>query len=120
MEEDFRYTMEHLGDIVADKLERVADKLEKVFGSLKYSTRGIVLTHDINDLEKKRRKILTSIGEQMGKVRTQSPEMAIFNDEGIMKLFAELTTLEERIESCKQEREDRLYARDFASEQNEA
>ncbi len=120
MENDFRYTMEHLGDIVAGKLERVASKLGRVFGSLKTSTRGVVLTYDIHDLEKKRRKILTSIGEQMGKVRVQSPEMAIFNDEGIMKLFTQLTTLEERIESCKQEREARLYARDFASEQYDA
>jgi hypothetical protein len=127
MENDFRYTMEHLGDIVAGKLESVAGKLGgvagklgKVFGSLKTSTRGVVLTYDIHDLEKKRRKILTSIGEQMGKVRAQSPEMAIFNDEGIMKLFVELTRVEDRIENCVQEREARLYARDFTPEQSEA
>jgi len=120
MEENFRYTMEHLGDIVAGKLEGVAGKLGKVFSSLKTSTRGVVLTYDIHDMEKKRRKILTRIGERMTEVRAQSPEQTIFNDEGIMKLFATLTTVEDRIESCKQEREARLYARDFTPEQNEA
>ena len=56
----------------------------------------------------------------MTEVRVQSPELSIFSDEGIMKLFATLTTVEEKIESCKREREARLYARDFAPEQSEA
>jgi len=120
MENDLRYTMEHLGDIVAGKLEKAVGKLGKVFGSLKTSTRGVVLTYDIHEMEKKRRKILTKIGERMTEVRTQSPELTIFNDEGIMKLFATLTTVEDRIESCKREREARLYARDLTPEQNEA
>lgn len=112
MEKDFRHNMQHLGDIVVDKLE-------KVFGSLKISTRGIVQTYEIHELEKKRRNILTRIGKRLGEVRKQSPEKAIFNDEDIMKLFSTLTTVEERLEKCQQEREARLYPRDFASEQYE-
>ena len=101
MGEGLRYNMQHMGDFIADHLERA-------FDYAKSSTKGISLTYDINDLEKKKRKLLRNIGERVAKVRRSSPELAVFNDEKMMALFSKLDDLEERVADQTRERATRL------------
>ena len=101
MGEGFRYKMQHLGDIFADKLEAACE-------AVKSSTRGIALTYDIHELEKKKPKILKKIGKRLAEVRMKSPELDVFKDEKMMELFSKLESLEERIEAYKKERDERL------------
>ena len=111
MENSFRYKMQHIGDIVVGYLEKGCD-------GVKSKTIGITMTYKINDLNKKRQKIFTKIGARLGKIHKTSPEEAVFEDEKLMKLFAKLKEIDDRIEDCKQKREERLYPGKFASEES--
>jgi hypothetical protein len=101
MGQGFRYKVQHLGDIIVDKLDGICD----VLGSC---TRGIVLTYDMRELEGKKRKVVGKIGERIAEVRKKSPELDIFKDEKMMELFTKLENIEERIETCNKERQERL------------
>ncbi len=102
MGEGFRYKVQHLGDIIVDKLDGVCD----VLGSC---TRGIVLTYDMRELEGKKRKVVGKIGERIAEVRRKSPELDIFKDDKMMELFTKLENLEEGIKACNKERQERLH-----------
>ena len=101
MGEKLRYNMEHIGDIVVGGIE-------KMFGGIKSSTWGITLTYNIHDLERKRKKIVRKIGKELVEVRQESPELEVFNNDKIAKLFSKLDNIDTRIAAHKQEREDRL------------
>lgn len=109
MGEKFRYKMQHLGDIFADKLEGWGE-------ALKTSTRGIVLTYDIHELQKKKRKIVRKIGERIAEVRKESPNLDVFKDEKMMELFSKLEKLEKRIKTLTKEREERLNPAEQAAQ----
>ena len=102
MGQGFRYNIQHMGDILVDKLE-------KGFGCFKSSTRGITVTYNIHDLRKKRGKLLRQIGAAIAAVRKRSPELDIFSDEAVMELFSKLDEIDKNITACKREREERLY-----------
>ena len=101
MGEGIRYNIQHIGDFFVDHMETA-------FDYAKSSTRGISLTYDIHDIEKKKRKLLRKIGERVAKVRSVSPEIAVFDDEKMMELFSKLDDLEERIAARTRERSTRL------------
>ncbi len=101
MGEKLRYNFQHLGDIVADGIE-------KMFGGIKSSTSGITLTYNIHDLERKRSRVVGKIGKRLVAVRLESPELDVFNNEKLAKLFTKLDNLDSRIGAYKQERADRL------------
>jgi hypothetical protein len=62
MREDVRYKMQHLGDIFVDTVSCVADSARK-------QAKGVVLTYDIWDLNKKRREYLSLIGRRIVQVK---------------------------------------------------
>jgi hypothetical protein len=101
MEEGLKYKIRHIGDIFVDNLE-------KVCGIVSSSTKGISLTYDIHDLEKKRKKALREIGARIAEVRKASPELDVFSDAMLMELFSKLDGIDERIEARKKQREERL------------
>ena len=113
MGEGIRYNIQHIGDLFVDHLEMA-------FDYAKSSTRGISLTYDIHDIEKKKRKLLRKIGERVAKVRSASPELAVFDDEKMMELFSRLGGLEDSIEAHKKEREERLDSASRPVEQYES
>ena len=78
------------------------------FDYAKSSTKGISLTYDIHDIEKKKRKLLSKIGERVAKVRSASPELAVFDDEKMMELFSKLDDIDERIAVRTRERSAKL------------
>ena len=113
MGEGLRYNIQHIGDIFVNDLE-------KAFDCIKSSTRGITLTYDVHDLERKKSKVLSEIGERMAEVRKTSPELDVFNDEKVLEIFSKLDNLEESIEVHKKEREERLNPASRPVEQSES
>ena len=105
----FRYKMIHLGDILIAKME-------KGFRFLRKSNRGIVITYDLRELKRKRKKVLVKIGTRMADLKTVSPELEIFKDSDLSKLFTNLEKIEQTIEERIQEREARLYPGRFQFE----
>lgn len=101
MAKGFRYTMEHIGDILVGKLVGS-------FSCLKSSTRGIVITYDLHELEKSKRNVQTLIGERVAQVKPAFAEAEIFEDEELLRLFARLAELDVRIDARRREREARL------------
>jgi len=99
--EGLRYKFQHLGDIVADKLEAGCR-------ATKSSTRGVVLTYDLCDLRKKKRKVVGKIGARLVQIRKESPELDVFQNEKMMEVFNKLAKLEDREEAIIQERLERL------------
>lgn len=99
--EGLRYKLQHLGDIVADKLEAGCR-------AAKHSTRGVVLTHDIYELRKKKAKVVGKIGSKLVEIRKESPELEVFRHEKMLGVFNELAKLEQEEESIMQERIRRL------------
>jgi len=113
MGQELRYNIQHIGDIFVDNLE-------KAFDYVKSSTRGITLTYDIHDLEKKKSKVLSEIGERMAEIRKTSPELDVFNDEKVLELFSKLEVVEESIEAHTKERKGRLNTASRPVEQYES
>ena len=112
MGQRLRYNIQHIGDVFLDNLE-------KAFDCVKSSTRGITLTYDIHDLERKKSKVLSEIGGRVAEVRKASPELDVFNDEKMMGLFSKLEGLEDSIEAHKRKREERLNTASRPVEQYE-
>lgn len=113
MGQGLRYNIQHIGDVFLDNLE-------KGFDCVKSSTRGITLTYDIHDLERKRSKVLSGIGGRVAEVRKTSPELDVFNDEKMMELFSKLEGLEDSIEAHKKKRGERLNTASRPVEQHES
>ena len=108
MEKDFRYKMRHMGDAFADGIEGLGR-------SAKGSVRGIVLTYRIDGQKREKEKVVAELGEKMAAGRKDDPTFNISEDETITALLSELDRIEERIETFKQERKDRLYPKKLAT-----
>ena len=110
MGKDFKYKMRHIGDAFADQVENVGH-------AAKGSVRGIVLTYNIDGLEKEKQKIIAGIGERMAAARKEDPMFNISKDETMTILLSELDPIEKRIETFKNERKERLHPKQFATNQ---
>jgi len=108
--QSFRYKMQHVGDFVVDKF---INKIESGLRSLSLSTRGIVLTYDLRELKRSKLKTFTKVGERVTEIKRTTPEMELFQDQDLVKLFRRIDELESRIEKRLQERESRLYPNRF-------
>lgn len=107
---DLRYTMTHLGDIVVSALD-------KLWSATVTSTQGISLTYNIHELKNKKRKLQRKIGERVSIIKERSPELEIFDDAELSKLFKELGIIEDDINASIYEREERLYPKKSMKEQ---
>ncbi len=96
-----RYRIEHLGDTVADGLEQTVKWARS-------STKGISLTYNIHDLEKKRKKAWAKIGERLSSLRERSPELEVFKDEQLLELFVNLDEMDEKLRTASTERDEKL------------
>ena len=110
MGKDFKYKMRHIGDAFADQVENLGH-------ATKGSVRGIVLTYNIDGLEKEKQKIIAGIGERMAASRKEDPMFNISKDETMATLLSELDQIEKRIETFKNERKERLHPKQFATHQ---
>jgi len=100
METDLRYSLEHVGDLFIEKLERV---IKSVTGQF----RGIVVTHDIHSMERKRHGLMFQIGERVVTIRKDNA--SLFTDDPAMNgLFSQLDDLDGRLDAMINEREERL------------
>jgi hypothetical protein len=102
MGEGLRYTITHIGDILMDKLAYGCNAVSR-------STRGIVLTYDIHEQDRKKNKIIHQIGERIADLKHISPESDIFNDLKLKSLFEQLNGVEKMIKYHLEERDSRLY-----------
>jgi hypothetical protein len=107
--QDFRYKMEHLGDILIDHMERVCSGVRASVG-------GVGLTYDIHHLKKKRSKMVMRIGERVVTVRKDDPALNLATDETALALFAEYDRIQEKLEADIAEREARINRWRFAHE----
>jgi len=110
MDESTRHTLEHLGDIFVERVEKAVSWLHN-------STKGFSLTYRIHSLEKDREKSYTRIGKRTSTLRKRSPANELFSDEDMSQLFKEFDELDNELSTAKQEREERLYPHSKASEQ---
>ncbi|MCJ7593558.1 MAG: hypothetical protein MUO52_02155, partial [Desulfobacterales bacterium] len=101
MGKGLRYNIQHAGD-------HFVGVLEKGFGTLRSSTTGISLTYDIHELAKKKRKVCRLIGERIAEIRKLSPGRDFLSDERLLNLLSRVDGIEEKIEACRTEREERL------------
>lgn len=106
---DFRYTMEHLGDIFIDHMECVCR-------GIRSSVAGVSLTYDIHHHRKKRGKMVMGIGERVVAVRKEDPALNLAADEPALALFAEYDRIQEKLEADIMEREARINRWRFAHE----
>ena len=106
---DFRYKMEHIGDIFMDHMESVCR-------GIRSSVAGIGLTYDIHQLRKKRGKMVTRIGERVVAVRKEDPSLNLGTDEAALALFSEYDRIQEKLEADIMEREARINRWRFAHE----
>lgn len=96
MSEDFRYKMQHLGDIFVDALSGVADSARK-------HAKGIVLTYDIWDLKKKRRECLSLIGRRIVQVK-KAGLADLKRDDKLVEMIAHAEKIERFIASFEEKK----------------
>ena len=107
MEKDFRYKMRHMGDAFADSVESLGR-------ATRGSVRGIVLTYRIDSQKRDRDKVVAEIGKTMAAIRKDDPAFNISGDDTMNTLLSDLDRIEERIETFKSERKERLYPKKFS------
>lgn len=93
---DFRYKMQHMGDIVVGSIEKAA-------GSARECAKGVVLTYDIHETRKKRRHLLRGIGRRLVQLKKEGLT-DVKRDDGLVELFAELDSLEKTLKAYEEER----------------
>ena len=111
MGQGWRYTMSNIGDIFVDTLE-------KFIGTVALSTKGVKLTYNIHELNTKKIKLEKKIGQRVSKIRLKSPELEIFEDPELTKLFFALKSIDDEINASTYEREERLYPKKSFTEQS--
>ncbi|MBF0396280.1 MAG: hypothetical protein HQK78_05880 [Desulfobacterales bacterium] len=79
MEQTLRYTLNNLGDIFIEKLEKGYEPIKS------FMKNRIML--------RKKRKVLLQIGERLELLRKNSPELDIFKDEIIMNLMKDMNDI---------------------------
>jgi hypothetical protein len=111
MEEDFRYKMQHFGDIFVSNIKNFGDALTSNIKNLgpyvKGFPRGIVLTYSIDELKSEKDKILKWIGRRLAAMRNKGIEQDVRSDEEMIKLFQRLDVIQEKIDAGINEREER-------------
>ncbi len=105
MGKGMRYTMNHLGDIVVEGVE-------KIWGA----TCWLTMRCFRNNYAKERQNITLALGQRIREIRQTSPDLEIFDDDILRDLFARLSEIEKKIE----EQSDKRGKRDSKdSEMNE-
>ncbi|MEI7635811.1 MAG: hypothetical protein WCJ37_00770 [Syntrophus sp. (in: bacteria)] len=96
MSEDFRFKMQHLGDIFVDTLSTVVDSAKK-------HAKGIVLTYDIHDLKKKKLQCLSMIGRRIVQVKTAGLA-DLKRDDNLVELITQAEKIDRYIESFEEKK----------------
>jgi len=109
MANDLRYKIEHMGDSVVAAVARLT-------GCLQASGRGVRLTYDMGWLRWEKDRLIKKLGKRLVEIRKKSPEADVAGDPVISGLFVELLEIEERFESSRQRREERLEPWRFTHE----
>jgi hypothetical protein len=102
MGESLRYNLEHMGDVLFDKISHAC-------GKVKGSTRGIKLTYKIGELQQEKAKLTKRIGKRVVIVRDGKPEFDLSTDKRLVLLFKKLDDVQKQIDDCLLERKKRLY-----------
>ncbi|MEA1969322.1 MAG: hypothetical protein U9N77_14035 [Thermodesulfobacteriota bacterium] len=122
MGEALRYNLEHMGDILFDKVSAVSDKIKNstcgvsltdkisaVSGKVKSSTGGISLTYKISGLIKEKEKLINRIGKRVVGVRSNKPDFDLTSDKRLNTLFSNLDKIQNQIDDNLYERKKKLY-----------
>jgi hypothetical protein len=104
------HTLEHLGDIVVERIEAA-------LGWLKRSTQGVSLTYRIHCMEKDREVSYARIGKRTVALRKRQPRNELFSDDDMKTLMAEFDEVDGELSRAKAEREARLYPNYGAQDQ---
>lgn len=104
MERDFRYKMEHMGDLFVEMLE---DLGKSITGRVGGCFTGVIVTRNIHGLEKKRQTIVYHIGERLLEIRKDDVDL-LNTDERMAVLFSEVDNLDGNLDGLIREREKRL------------
>jgi hypothetical protein len=97
MGNNWRFTLQHLGD-------RFADMVEATVVAARRSAASIVIDFQIKDLTKKRGKVAAKIGNRIIEMRDENPDLLSY-DEFITSCYDELDTLLDRIDACYDEKQ---------------
>jgi len=122
MEESLRYKLEHMGDILFDKISAVSDKVKNSTSAIsmtdkisavskrtKSSFSGISLTYKISELIKEKEKLTNRIGKRVVGVRSNKPDFDLTSDKKLNVLFSNLDKIQNQIDDNLYERKKKLY-----------
>lgn len=102
MKKDFRYIMSHLGDYMADLLEKTTTLASA-------SAKGVVLTYDIGELKRKRKKLINQLPDLVLEHKKKDPDMVLSRNEAITALLGEIDGVQGRLDALMSERHERLF-----------
>ena len=97
---DFRYKVEHLGDLFVEMLEGFGMSIKRQF-------RGVGITHDIHSTERKKKEVIYQIGARVTEIKKAQPDL-FESDEKMTQLFGEYDDVSGSLDGLINEREERL------------
>jgi hypothetical protein len=101
MENSFRHTMQHIGDLFVFRMEKWSRHTWS-------SAAGIRLTYNIQSLRRKRKEIIKKIGDRVAAIRKGDPESNVTAEPIVKSLFAELDRVEYELGASMKARQDRI------------
>lgn len=99
MGNEWRYKLQHAGDLFVDALETTISAARR-------SASYIVIGLEIHDLKKKRLKIATDIGERIIDIRADDPNFMAY-DEKISTYYQNLDEVNYHLAECQEKKENR-------------
>lgn len=101
---DVKKGLQNIGDIVVNCIEKTA-------GTAKKYAKGVALTYDIHEMNKKREQCLIEIGRRLAKV-SKKGLIDVRKDDRLMELISEADSIEKALADFRKEREELI---DFSS-----
>lgn len=95
---DVRRELQNIGDIVVSCIEKTA-------GSAKKYAKGVALTYDIHEMNKKREQCLIEIGRRLTQV-SKKGLIDVRKDNRLMELISEADSIEKALTDFRKEREE--------------
>ncbi|MCI4624874.1 MAG: hypothetical protein L3V56_02830 [Candidatus Magnetoovum sp. WYHC-5] len=104
MEKTFRYKMEHIGDIFINMIEKTTQ-------AARNSAKGVVLTHDIHDSRRQRKRVIKKLGAKVIELKKEGKSLDLTQNQEVMDILNTIESLESKEIDLLRKRQEKVYVK---------
>ncbi|KJR42670.1 hypothetical protein MCHI_001432, partial [Candidatus Magnetoovum chiemensis] len=116
MRSGFRYNMEHIGDIFVNMIDKTMKGLKvstkATVDLAKISAKGVVITHDIHDAKRQKKKIVKRLGLKVAELGQRGQSLDLSQNEEVISMLNDINELDNKRTNLINERKQRLHKKE--------